>query len=179
MPTIADFLTRNARRMPERPALVWGNRARGWAKLDERINRLANALRDRGGQRPGGARRNRARHLPRMGGDPVRLCPHRRCPGADHAEFRRPRDRERDKRLQDTLLGLQRLRRDPSFRAGLFNAAQRDRQDRQACSARPCGPAALRAGRCCVREIAGIPPDLAKIIDRIKCRMIRQSGKKL
>ena len=39
-----DFVTRNARRIPDRPALVWQDRAVSWRALDERINRLANGL---------------------------------------------------------------------------------------------------------------------------------------
>lgn len=42
------FVSRHANRHPERVALVDGGRTRTYAELDERTNRLANALRDKG-----------------------------------------------------------------------------------------------------------------------------------
>jgi long-chain acyl-CoA synthetase len=42
--TLDEIVRRNALRFPQRPALVMGERACNWRDLDERINRLANAL---------------------------------------------------------------------------------------------------------------------------------------
>jgi fatty-acyl-CoA synthase len=46
-----NFLHRNARALGERPAVVHGDRRLNYAELEERCNRLANALRDRGLER--------------------------------------------------------------------------------------------------------------------------------
>ncbi len=41
---IGDLVTRNARRMPDREALVWQHQRITWSELNARINRLANTL---------------------------------------------------------------------------------------------------------------------------------------
>jgi acyl-CoA synthetase (AMP-forming)/AMP-acid ligase II len=41
---IGEFVARNARRMPARPALVWQGRRFSWGEFNQRVNRLANAL---------------------------------------------------------------------------------------------------------------------------------------
>ncbi len=46
-----NFLSRNARALGERPAVVHGDRRLSYAELHERCNRLASALRDRGLER--------------------------------------------------------------------------------------------------------------------------------
>ena len=43
-----DFVARNARRIPDRPALVWQGRTFTWRALNARIDRLANGLKARG-----------------------------------------------------------------------------------------------------------------------------------
>ncbi|MGI5218535.1 long-chain-fatty-acid--CoA ligase [Nocardia sp. CA-290969] len=43
-----DQLTRHARKIPETPALRFGGISRNYRSLDERVSRLANALRERG-----------------------------------------------------------------------------------------------------------------------------------
>lgn len=43
-----DQLARHARKIPETPALRFGGISRNYRQLDERVSRLANALRDRG-----------------------------------------------------------------------------------------------------------------------------------
>jgi len=48
---LGEILARNARRVPTRTALVFGDSALTFAELDERVNRLANALADRGVRR--------------------------------------------------------------------------------------------------------------------------------
>ncbi|WP_265516558.1 acyl-CoA synthetase [Nitratireductor luteus] len=50
---IAHFLTRNARRLGDRPAIVWGGRTWTWKELDDRVSALAAAMRDRFGVRHG------------------------------------------------------------------------------------------------------------------------------
>lgn len=50
---IAHFLTRNARRLADRPAIVWGDRRWSWQELDARVSALAAAMRDRFGLEPG------------------------------------------------------------------------------------------------------------------------------
>ena len=45
---LGEILARNARREPTRTALVFGDSSLTFAELDERVNRLANALADRG-----------------------------------------------------------------------------------------------------------------------------------
>jgi acyl-CoA synthetase (AMP-forming)/AMP-acid ligase II len=51
---IGEFPLRNARRMPGKTALVWQDRRLTWGELNERVNRLANAL-ERLGAGPGTA----------------------------------------------------------------------------------------------------------------------------
>lgn len=46
--TFGEILARNARRTPDRVALVFEDTHLSFARLDERVNRLANALADRG-----------------------------------------------------------------------------------------------------------------------------------
>ncbi|MFK8024176.1 MAG: acyl-CoA synthetase [Ilumatobacter sp.] len=46
--TIGDLLRRSALRHPERPALLFGGRTRTYAELDDHVNRVANALTQRG-----------------------------------------------------------------------------------------------------------------------------------
>src|SRR5580693_768032 len=46
-----NFLRRNAQALGERPAVVHGERRFNYAELEERCNRLASALRDRGVER--------------------------------------------------------------------------------------------------------------------------------
>ncbi|MCX2722563.1 acyl-CoA synthetase [Roseibium salinum] len=41
---LAHFLTRNAARWPDRPAIVWENRTWTWAELDARVSAIARAL---------------------------------------------------------------------------------------------------------------------------------------
>ena len=45
---LCRLLTQTARRLPDRTALVWGERRWTWAELDSRVDRLAAALRARG-----------------------------------------------------------------------------------------------------------------------------------
>ncbi|WP_028656964.1 acyl-CoA synthetase [Nocardioides sp. J54] len=45
---LGEILARNARRAPDRTALIFEDSSRTFAELDERTNRLANALADRG-----------------------------------------------------------------------------------------------------------------------------------
>jgi acyl-CoA synthetase (AMP-forming)/AMP-acid ligase II len=45
---LGRLLTQTARRVPEHPALVWGDRRWTWAQLDARVDRLCAALRGRG-----------------------------------------------------------------------------------------------------------------------------------
>ena len=45
---LGRLLSDTARRLPERPALVWGERAWTWAELDARVNALVAALKARG-----------------------------------------------------------------------------------------------------------------------------------
>ncbi|WP_428649721.1 acyl-CoA synthetase [Roseibium sp.] len=42
--SLAHFLTRNAARWPERPAIVWENKTWSWAALNKRVSALARAL---------------------------------------------------------------------------------------------------------------------------------------
>ncbi|MBU2960352.1 acyl-CoA synthetase [Citreicella sp. C3M06] len=46
---LAHFLTRNARRLPDRPALIWQDRRWSWAETDARVSALAAAMQDRYG----------------------------------------------------------------------------------------------------------------------------------
>jgi fatty-acyl-CoA synthase len=48
---LGEILARNARREPDRTALVYGDSSLTFAELDTRVNRLANALADRGVRR--------------------------------------------------------------------------------------------------------------------------------
>jgi acyl-CoA synthetase (AMP-forming)/AMP-acid ligase II len=48
MPTIVDLVRTNARRVPEREALVFAERRLTWAQLDQQVERLAGALADLG-----------------------------------------------------------------------------------------------------------------------------------
>src|SRR4051812_22089003 len=48
---LPEFIARSARRQPDKTALVFGEQTRTYAELDERTNRLANALIERGVQR--------------------------------------------------------------------------------------------------------------------------------
>jgi fatty-acyl-CoA synthase len=48
---LGELLARNARREPNRTALVYGDESLTFAELDTRVNRLANALADRGVRR--------------------------------------------------------------------------------------------------------------------------------
>ncbi|WP_269581791.1 acyl-CoA synthetase [Roseibium sp. Sym1] len=41
---LAHFLTRNAARWPDRPAIIWQDRTWSWSELDERVSALARAL---------------------------------------------------------------------------------------------------------------------------------------
>lgn len=50
---IAHFLTRNARRFADRPAVIWGEQSWSWKELDARVSALAAAMRDRFGIRHG------------------------------------------------------------------------------------------------------------------------------
>jgi acyl-CoA synthetase (AMP-forming)/AMP-acid ligase II len=45
---LSYFLTRAARRLPDRPALLWGGRRWNWRELDGRVSALARALAQRG-----------------------------------------------------------------------------------------------------------------------------------
>src|SRR3954454_14588113 len=45
---LGEFIARNARRLPQKTALVFGDDTLTYAQLDERTNRLANALAARG-----------------------------------------------------------------------------------------------------------------------------------
>lgn len=46
---LAHFLTRNAARLGDRPAIIWGDLTLSWAQLDMRVNALAAAMRNRFG----------------------------------------------------------------------------------------------------------------------------------
>lgn len=46
---LAHFLTRNAARLGDRPAIIWGDLTLSWAQLDARVHALAAAMRDRFG----------------------------------------------------------------------------------------------------------------------------------
>ncbi|WP_428929046.1 acyl-CoA synthetase [Marinibacterium sp. SX1] len=46
---LAHFVTRNARRLADRPAVIWGERTWNWAEFDARVSALAAALADRHG----------------------------------------------------------------------------------------------------------------------------------
>ena len=50
---LAHFLTRNAARLGDRPAIIWGDLTLTWAELDARVSALAAAMRDRFGIVPG------------------------------------------------------------------------------------------------------------------------------
>lgn len=50
---IAHFLTRNARRLGSRPAIIWGEDTWTWSDLDARVSALAAAMRDEFGIRHG------------------------------------------------------------------------------------------------------------------------------
>ncbi|MBO0347456.1 acyl-CoA synthetase [Roseibium sp. CAU 1637] len=50
---IAHFLTRNARRLGARPAIIWGDHRWTWGELDARVSALAIAMRDDFGIRHG------------------------------------------------------------------------------------------------------------------------------
>ncbi|MCC2596672.1 AMP-binding protein [Pusillimonas sp. MFBS29] len=54
VPNLAYMVTQNARRFPERPALVWRDVSLSWSELDARVSALAAALLDLGVQ-PGEA----------------------------------------------------------------------------------------------------------------------------
>lgn len=41
---LAQFLTRNAARWPDRPAIIWGEKTWSWKELDDRVSALASAL---------------------------------------------------------------------------------------------------------------------------------------
>jgi fatty-acyl-CoA synthase len=45
---LAHVLTRNARRLPGRPALIWGDRTWSWAEMDAMASALAAAMAERG-----------------------------------------------------------------------------------------------------------------------------------
>ena len=44
IPNLSHYLTRNASRWPQRPALHWENATWNWAELDQRVSALCNAL---------------------------------------------------------------------------------------------------------------------------------------
>lgn len=48
---LAHWLTQNARRLPQLPALIWGNESWNWQELDARVSALAAALAARGVQK--------------------------------------------------------------------------------------------------------------------------------
>jgi len=48
---LPEFISRSARRHPDKTALVFQGESRSYAELDERTNRLANALAERGVRR--------------------------------------------------------------------------------------------------------------------------------
>ncbi len=50
---LAHFLTRSARRLADRPALVWRDRTWSWREFDERVSAMAAALRDHFGVKKG------------------------------------------------------------------------------------------------------------------------------
>lgn len=50
---LAHFLTRNARRLGDRPAIIWDDLTLTWAELDRRVSALAAAMRSRFGTVPG------------------------------------------------------------------------------------------------------------------------------
>lgn len=50
---LAHFLTRNARRLGDRPAIIWDDLTLTWADLDRRVSALAAAMRSRFGTVPG------------------------------------------------------------------------------------------------------------------------------
>ncbi len=50
---LAHFLTRNARRLPEKPALIHEEQVVSWAQLDARVSALSMAMRERFDVRPG------------------------------------------------------------------------------------------------------------------------------
>ena len=45
---LAHFLTRNARRFPDRPGFIWGDRSWTWREIDAAVSALATALAHRG-----------------------------------------------------------------------------------------------------------------------------------
>ena len=46
---LAHFVTRNARRLADAPAVIWGDKTWNWAELDARVSALAAAMADRYG----------------------------------------------------------------------------------------------------------------------------------
>lgn len=50
---LAHFLTRNARRLADRPAIIWEDKVISWSQLDQRVSALAAAMKDRFGVKPG------------------------------------------------------------------------------------------------------------------------------
>lgn len=66
---VGDLPTINARRIPDREGLIWGNERITWAQLNSRVNRLANSLIDMGVQ-PG----SRVAFLLNNGKELVELC---------------------------------------------------------------------------------------------------------
>ena len=50
---IAHFLTRNARRFADRPAIIWGDDTWSWAELDKRVSALASVMREKYGIKHG------------------------------------------------------------------------------------------------------------------------------
>lgn len=50
---LAHFLSRNARRLGDRPAIIWDEKVITWAELDQRVSALAAAMKERFGIVPG------------------------------------------------------------------------------------------------------------------------------
>ena len=50
---LAHFLTRNARRLPDKPALTHESETISWAQLDARVSALSMAMRERFGAQAG------------------------------------------------------------------------------------------------------------------------------
>ena len=45
---LSHFLTRNARRLPDHPGLIWGERTWTWREMEARVTAMAAALAARG-----------------------------------------------------------------------------------------------------------------------------------
>ena len=79
---LSHFLTRNARRLPTHPGLIWGEQTWTWAEMEARVTAMAAALAARGDHQ-GGSHSRAFEELQRDVQIHVRHLPAGRCLGPD------------------------------------------------------------------------------------------------